>query len=165
MRSAIQGGSDGRSSDENIANAVRAITLNAINQDYESQVCFETLRYHNNSSQFRNDVNNAFDSAGLEKNLQEGTFLEHCKSLFASQTAFRNARVSVVEAYASAIERITSGVLASDGAIPVKDAANYIKTLADAVPTEPGTAFLARALDIGPDGKGASRTESTPLLD
>lgn len=65
-------GAGSQSSGAAVANAVRAITLNAINRDYEAQVCFETLRFHNNSSQFRNDVNNAFDSAGLEVDLKGG---------------------------------------------------------------------------------------------
>ena len=135
---------DRRSASAEVANAVRAITLNAINQDYESQVCFETLRFHNNSSQFRNDVNNAFDSAGLEKDLKEDVFMDHCRNLFASQAAFHSARVSVVEAYASAIERVTEGMLSGDGKLSAKDAADYIRMLADSVPTEPGAVFLPR---------------------
>ncbi len=132
-----------------IADAVRAITLNAINQDYESQVCFETLRYHNHAGQFRNDTNHAFDSVGLHTGLKGQTFLNHCESLFASQVAFRNARVSVVEAYASAIAKVTNTITNNNNISveKVKAAAKYVSALADTIPTEPGTAFLRRGTD------------------
>ena len=61
----------GRLPASEVAEAVRAITLNAINQDYESQVCFETLRYHNHLGQFRNVTNDAFDSGGLAGSFKE----------------------------------------------------------------------------------------------
>ena len=89
-----------------VANAVRAITLNAINQDYEAQVCFETLRFHNNLGQFRSDVDHAFDSAGLPQELPSDPFVEYCKSLFEMQADLRGARVSLVETFASAIQTI-----------------------------------------------------------
>ena len=129
-----------RSVASDVADAVRAITLNAINQDYESQVCFETLRYHNHLGQFRNDINNAFDSGGFPTDLAEGVFLDHCRSLFASQADFRNARVIAMEAVASAVEQITHKI--GNGNFSADDAATYIRALAVLVPTEPGVAFL-----------------------
>ena len=133
-------GASGRSDDTDVAHAVRAITLNAINQDYESQVCFETLRYHNHLAQFRNDVNNAFDSGGILAGLAEGTFIDHCRDLFASQADFRNARVSAVEAFAAAIGDVTSKI--GTGKLTADEAASYIRALAESVPSEPGVAFL-----------------------
>jgi len=138
----------GGSSDSGVAEAVRAITLNAINQDYESQVCFETLRYHNHLGQFRNDVNNAFDSVGIPTNLPEGAFLEHCRNLFASQADFRNARVGAAEAFADAIREVTGKI--ATGEVTADEAAIYIRALANAVPIEPGVAFLSQ------DPKGGS---------
>lgn len=132
----------GQSEAVSVAEAVRAITLNAINQDYESQVCFETLRFHNHLGQFRNDVNNAFDSGGIPTNLEESAFLTHCRNLFASQFDFRNARVSAAEALADAIKTVTKKIGANN--FSAKDAATYIRALADSVPTEPGVAFLPR---------------------
>ena len=123
-----------------LADAVRAITLNAINQDYESQVCFETLRYHNHVGQFRNDINHAFSSGGNPRDLAGSKFLNHCEDLFASQADFRHARVSAMEAFASAIEHVTHRV-GSDG-LSADDAATYIRALAESVPAEPGVAFL-----------------------
>ena len=130
----------GASADSSVAEAVRAITLNAINQDYESQVCFETLRYHNHLGQFRNDVNNAFDSGGIPTGLAGDTFLDHCRNLFASQADFRNARVGAAEAFADAIGDVTNKIFANK--LSAKDAAIYIRALAESVPTEPGVAFL-----------------------
>ena len=131
-----------------VAEAVRAITLNAINQDYESQVCFETLRYHNHLGQFRNDVNNAFDSGGIPTDLAGDTFLDHCRNLFASQSDFRNARVGAAEAFADAIGDVTNKLVANK--LSAKDAATYIRALSESVPTEPGVAFLPH------DPKGGS---------
>jgi len=133
-------GASGRSADSGVADAVRAITLNAINQDYESQVCFETLRYHNYLAQFRNDVNNAFDSDGILAGLAEGTFINHCRDLFASQSDFRNARVSAVEAFAAAIRDVTSKI--GTGKLTADEAASYIRALAESVPSDQGVAFL-----------------------
>ena len=137
----------GRSPASDVADAVRAITLNAINQDYESQVCFETLRYHNHLVQFRNDTNNAFDSGGIATVLKGNAFLNHCGNLFASQADFRSARVGAVEAFVDAIERVTKKV--GTGNLSTADAAIYIRALAEAVPTEPGIAFLSRETKVG----------------
>ena len=134
----------GRSADTGVADAVRAITLNAINQDYESQVCFETLRYHNHLGQFRNDINHAFDSGGIPTNLAEGVFLDHCRNLFASQADFRNARASAAEAFADAIGEVTKKIGTEFTAV---DAASYIRALAESVPMEPGVAFLPHERD------------------
>jgi len=133
-----------------VANAVRAITLNAINQDYESQVCFETLRYHNNLGQFRNDVNYAFDSSGMRARLAGDEFLNHCRRLFASLADFRDARVGVVEAYTSAIDKITHSAV-HEGNISPGEAAELIKVLTEAVPTEPGVAFLPPKSQMDPN--------------
>lgn len=134
------GATANRSVASNVADAVRAITLNAINQDYETQVCFETLRFRNHLGQFRNDVNNAFDSGGIPTNLQEGAFLEHCRNLFASQADFRNARVGAAEAFADAIRTVTDKL--SNNELSADQAGSYIRALAESVPTEPGVAFL-----------------------
>jgi len=131
----------GMSSTADVTEAVRAITLNAINQDYESQVCFETLRYHNHLGQFRNDINHAFDGGGIPTELSDSTFLHHCKNLFASLADFRNARVSAAEAVADAILLVTKKIGTEE--LSADEAVTYIRALADAVPTEPGTAFLS----------------------
>lgn len=132
----------GRSAVTGVAEAVRAITLNAINQDYESQVCFETLRYHNHLGQFRNNANNAFDSGGIPTKLKDPIFLHHCANLFATQADFRNARVSTAEAFADAVKTVTEKI--GTGTLSAKDAVAYIDALAEVVPTEPGVAFLPR---------------------
>ena len=150
------GSSNNNSSVSDVANAVRAITLNAINQDYEAQVCFETLRYRNNLGQFKNDVNNAFDSAGLPERLAGDAFLTHCRSLFGMQADLRSARVGLVEAYASAIEIVVGKVGTENGMISPKDAAALILALSEAVPTEPGAAFLKREFKV----EGVERRES-----
>ena len=147
--------SSGGSPASDVAEAVRAITLNAINQDYESQVCFETLRFHNHLAQFRNDVNNAFDSGGIPNDLKEGAFLEHCENLFASQADFRNARVGAVEAFADAIRIVTDNI--GPKKMSAEAAAIYVRALAEAVPMEPGVAFLPHDTKVGstlhlPDG-------------
>ncbi len=133
-------GASVRSAADDVAEAVRAVTLNAINQDYEAQVCFETLRHHNHLGQFRNDINKAFDSGGGPTRLAGNAFLEHCRNLFAAQADFRNARVSAVEAVASSIEKVTEKIGTNN--LSAADAAIYIRALAEAVPTEPGVAFL-----------------------
>ena len=150
------GSGSNRSSVSGVANAVRAITLNAINQDYEAQVCFETLRYRNNLGQFRNDVNNAFDSAGLPERLAGDAFLEYCRSLFGMQADLRSARVGLVETYASAIQTVIDKVGMKNDNISAKDAVALILVLSEAVPTEPGAAFLKRKLEV----EGAERRET-----
>lgn len=145
-----------RSSITGVADAVRAITLNAINQDYEAQVCFETLRFRNNLGQFRNNVNNAFDSAGLPDRLAGNAFLEYCKALFAMQADLRGARVGLVETYASAIDAVIRRVGQVEKSISAEDAATLILALSEAVPTEPGTAFLKRKLEVGGSEKATA---------
>ena len=136
-------------SNADVANAVRAITLNAINQDYEAQVCFETLRFRNNLGQFRNVVNDAFDSAGLPEGLEGGAFLDYCRSLFGMQADLRSARVGLVEVYGSAIQTVIDKVGNGTSNISANDAAGLILALSEAVPTEPGAVFLKRKLEIG----------------
>lgn len=82
--------------------------------------------------------------------MQSTEFLNHCRNLFASQADFRNARVTVVEAYASAIEKVTRAIANGKFTIPgagIKAATEYIRVLAEAVPTEPGVAFLRHGTD------------------
>lgn len=49
-----------------------------------------------------------------------------------------------MEAYASAIEKITHGVLRNNGNFSAVEAATLIEALANAIQTEPGTAFLSK---------------------
>ena len=119
-------------------------------------MCFETLRYRNNLGQFRNDVNHAFDSAGLPERLAGDAFLNYCKSLFAMQADLRGARVGLVETYAAAIQTVVKGVADDESRLPAKDAATLILALSEAVPTEPGVAFLKRTLEI----EGLERSET-----
>lgn len=141
-----------------VADAVRAITLNAINQDYESQVCFETLRYHNHVGQFRNDVNNAFDSIGVPTSLPEGVFLDHCRELFALQADFRNARVGAAEALTIAVGQVTKKLV--DNELSAKGAALYIRALAESVQLVPGVAFLHQD---SKDGRETEKVEGPGL--
>ena len=137
------------SPESEVVRAVRAITLSAINQDYEAQVCFETLRYRNNVAQFKNAVTD--DS--------NNTFVKRCEKLMDQQAHLGEARVKVIKAHANAIKTIVEKVGKGDGNISAQDAANLILALSHAVPTVPGTAFLPRKLTIdGPSGD-ASRPE------
>ena len=140
-----------------VVNAVRAITLNAINQEYEAQVCFEALRYRNNVSQFRNDVNRAFKSNDKTKPLFGGAFINHCKALFQTQIKLRKARVKLIKVYADAVKKLVNKVGAGEDKIPARDVAALIATLAHAVPTEPGSAFLPRDLIIEPGNEGSQQ--------
>lgn len=151
----------GRTAGSAVADAVRAVTLNAINQDYEAQVCFETLRHHNHLVQFRNDINNAFDSGGISTDLAGNAFIEHCRNLFTAQADFRNARVSAVEAFAASIEMITEKVGKGNGKVSAAEAAGYIRALAEAVPTEPGVAFLPHSAKGGLNIAGNSRAKAS----
>ena len=151
-------GGDGTTSNtthaSDVVNAVRAITLNAINQDYEAQVCFEALRYRNNVGQFKNEVNRVFDSQPSTKKGKEtifakvpGTiFTAHCRELFRQQVKLRGARAKLIEARASNVTAIIKNV--GDKISPT-DAAKLILALSQASPTEPGAAFLSRAFKIG----------------
>lgn len=144
-----------------VANAVRAITLNAINQDYETQVCFETLRYRNHMAQYKSDVNNVFTSAGKRKNTEEAVFLNHCKSLFAKQAKLRLAKVGLVEAQAIAIAEIIKKIGAPHGGISADEGAKLLLALAHAVPTEPGGAFLSREIETSAAGTSMNAADSS----
>ena len=156
----FQGGdNDTNRSPASIAvDAVRAITLNAINQDYETQVCFETLRARNNVDQFKNEVNRVFeggnssDTAAVEfkKNLiGEDIFANHCKELLKEQVALRAARARVVDMYAWAVEHLVAKIGKGDKQIAAQDAAVLFHALSEAVSIEPGAAFLARDFNLG----------------
>ena len=132
-----------------VVDAVRAITLSAINQDYEVQVCFESLRYRNNVDQFKNNLNSKFLKfySVNEKPLSENIFLKHCKELFDQHARLRRARANLIEAHARAISRIVDNVGDGSGN-SVNDAAKLILVLSQAAPTEPGVSFLKRKFDI-----------------
>ena len=142
------GEGSGGSFSADVANAVRAITLNAINQDYEAQVCFETLRFRNNLGQFRNVVNQAIDSAGLPEGLEGGAFLDYCRSLFEMQADLRGAHVSLVEAYPSVIDAVIEKIDKGKGGITAEEAAGVILSLSEIFQTVPGLAFMPRTLEF-----------------
>ena len=162
-------GGDGTTSNtthaSDVVNAVRAITLNAINQDYEAQVCFEALRYRNNVGQFKNEVNRVFDSQSSTKTGKEtifakvpGTiFTAHCRELFRQQVKLRGARAKLIEARASNVTAIINNV---GPKISPTGAAKLILALSQASPTEPGAAFLSRAFKIGGPGKQSMEPSS-----
>ena len=159
---AFSGGSQSNATHtKEVANAVRAITLNAINQDYESQVCFESLRYRNHMAQYKSDVNNVFTSDGEKRDLKEGAFLTYCKSLFAKQAKLRWAKVGLVKAQADAITEIIRKIGAVEGGISADEATKLLLALAHAVPTEPGAAFLSREIETSVDGDATADTDNS----
>lgn len=132
-----------------VVNAVRAITINAINQDYEAQVCFEALRFRNNLGQFKNDVNDVFDSFGITERVGGKTFIDYCKNLFGEETRLRAARVDLIEAHVSAIKDVVNKVGQGKDHLSAKDAAHLIIALSQAAPIEQETAFLKRIWESG----------------
>ena len=153
-----------------VVNAVRAITLNAINQDYEAQVCFEALRYRNNVSRFKNYVNEASqgitEQAGLESiekysSTVDGSamvFTEYCKDLFEQQVELRRMRAELARTHGTAIGTLINKVVGqSNGSISSDDAIKLILTLSHSTPTEPGVAFLKRQINI-PQSEGSNGT-------
>ena len=130
-----------------VVNAVRAITLNAINQDYEAQVCFETLRYRNNVTQFKRDVNRALTSEGEKRELRDKTFIKHCKKVFREQVKLRKARAKLINNHADAVKTLIEKVSQGFGGLSADDAVKLIFALSQAAPTVPGTAFLSRSFD------------------
>lgn len=138
-----------------VVDAVRAITLNAINQDYEVQVCFETLRARNNVAQFKNDVDYVFSGGDsnaefrVRRDDETTTFADHCDNLFDQQARLRFARAKIIEARANAVESLVERVSQSDKQISLQDVATLFIALAQAVPSEPGVAFLAPSFELG----------------
>lgn len=150
------GGDNGASSSLTpaVVHAVRAITLNAINQDYEAQVCFETLRARNNVDQFKNEVNYVFDGGDSNREFETRSgggaiFAKHCADLFAEQVNLRKARAQLVKAHANAVKGLFERVGESGNKIESEEVVNLLLALSQAVPTEPGVAFLARTFSIG----------------
>ena len=133
-----------------VVNAVRAITLNAINQDYEAQVCFEALRYRNNVGQFKNEVNQVFTRSGhrTQVEMEKQAFVEYCTDLFKAQVKLRGARVDLITVQVKAVGEIIRQV--GQGKISAHEAVNLITALSHAAPMEPGAAFLSRRLNINP---------------
>ena len=131
-----------------VVNAVRAITLNAINQDYDAQVCFETMRPRNNVDQFKNDVNHVFVGGDSDKEFdvrRENTinsFTDYCKDLFDQQRELRKARVDLTKAYGSAITKLIAEFTTNEKDIAAQDLALLLDALSQSIPVEPGTAFL-----------------------
>ena len=160
-----------------VVDAVRAITLSAINQDYETQVCFEALRYRNNIHQYKNVVNEVITSD--ENSSAPGEkFVNYCEKIFDSESKLRFARVKLVDAHASAVKDILEKVGDGSNGISALEAVQLILALSQAAPVEPGTAFLARELkvpssdamqDVGnqPDGarNGRSTSHDVKMID
>ncbi len=140
-----------------VANAVRAITLNAINQDYEAQVCFESLRYRNHVNQFKNDVNTVFkpvqDPAGRPFRVDGRTFLDYCRNLFAQQVLARQNQAQIVRARANAISTIVARVGTGTGKISAADAATLLLALEQSSTLTPGAAFLPKSFEAEANGK------------
>lgn len=166
----LTGGSNnsGGAVSEHVANTVRAITLNAINQDYERQVCFESLRYRNHTQQYKNDLNTVFGPlpdqtriAGVNKDgsrkidsryrNEGGKFLQYCEGVFFAERRRREAMADLVAERKHQINHIVHAV-ARDGKIDATDGAIMIQALEQASPMEPGAAFLPRSFEVSRDG-------------
>lgn len=171
----FKGGDNDSSSSpaSDVVHAVRAITLNAINQDYETQVCFETLRARNNVDQFKNDANYVFKGGNSNETIaidhSGNIFAKHCTDLFAQQRNLRYARAKVVEAFTYAVRTLVEEVGKDNGNVTAKEAATFLSALSQAVSIEPGTAFLASRLSIPQDPVSEKRQllpeEGQPLTE
>lgn len=147
-----------------VANAVRAITLNAINQDYEAQVCFESLRYRNHVSQFKNDLNTVFkpvsdqirihhkDGNSVHR-IEGSVFLNYCRGLFTQQVTARQNQAQIVWARANAISSIVAKVGTGSGKISASEAATLLLALEQSSTLTPGAAFLPRSFEAEANGK------------
>ncbi len=144
-----------------VANAVRAITLNAINQDYEAQVCFESLRYRNHVNQFKNDVNTVFkpvsdpsrQKKGEQFRVDGGAFLKYCQDLFAEQVHARQHRAHIVKQRAAAIATIVGKVGDGSDKISAAEAATLLLALEQSSTLTPGAAFLPKSFEADANGK------------
>ena len=150
-----------------VTNAVRAITLNAINQDYEKQVCFESLRYRNHTQQYKNDINTVFgpvadqtriigskaDDNGVDSRhrVEGGKFLQYCEGVFKAENMRRQAMAALIAERKHQINHIVHAV-ARDGKIDAADGAIMIQALEQASPLEPGAAFLPRSFEVSRSG-------------
>ena len=157
-----------------VVNAVRAITLNAINQDYEGQVCFEALRPRNHLRQFRNQPTFQFkkqekaagaDTAGaqtrqLEPNQTEqksaaagnlnatgNLFIDYCRIVVDERGKLRMARSKLIDAYGSVVEHLKGNIGEGPAKISAQEAFDLILAVSYAAPMEPGAGFLKRRIE------------------
>ena len=140
-----------------VANAVRAITLNAINQDYEAQVCFESLRYRNHVNQFKNDLNTVFkpvsdqtrilhEDGNSVHRIEGGVFLNYCKELFKQQTHQRQHQAHITKQRVIAMKTIVDA--AANGQLKANEAAGLLLALEQSSSLTPGAAFLPRSFSV-----------------
>lgn len=151
-----------------VAHAVRAITLNAINQDYEKQVCFESLRYRNHTQQYKNDINTVFgpvpDQVRIQKTDENGNslpdsrfrvqgnaFLNYCKGIFHTEFKQREHMAELIAERKHQINHIVHAV-ARDKKINASEGAIMIQALEQATPLTPGAAFLPRSIEVSSSG-------------
>ena len=121
------------SQNEAVVSAVRAITLNAMNQDYEAQVCFEALRVHNYVNERKNDT---------KKNVGD-VFLNYCNNLFLARVEREReannllrirgevtqlgVRSAVTGKSRFTTEQLRDLLIAIDAAAPVDETGRFLK--------------------------------------
>lgn len=128
---------------ENVVHAVRAITINALNQDYEGQVCFETLRTRNHADGEKN-----FSPTGSD-------LRTYCRQLLAARSLRQGAEAEAVSIRNESIESIIRAATLPQSPqrrLSAADAATLLIALNETTPLSPEAAFLAREISFPSSG-------------
>lgn len=149
--------SGGQNVTSDVANAVRAITLNAINQDYQAQVCFETLRTRNHNNPAKNSVN------------VKEKFLKYCDDLLSQEVALKRAQAEALSKRTEHLGTIVQAATCKGGCkkpLNGVDARNLILAYDRATPLSPDSRFLQEELTFEDGGssqstKGSSSKKTT----
>lgn len=151
---------------DTVASAVRAITLNATNQDYETQVCFEAMRSRNHASRVKNKAiasGRGKITNSPKENVYESAFEKYCHDLFVAETSGRGARAEAITARSSHIDSLVAGV--SNGTLEASDAAELIFALNVATPLDGTTNYLQKPLSSGEFRSESARSTNDPEVD
>lgn len=134
-----------------VANAVRAIALNAMNQHYQAQVCFESMRGRNHASRVKN--NSAVPtSTSSYKDLSGREFASafelYCSNLFSAEVERRRAEATALSNRASNITAVLDKIGVGNAQIEAQEAANLIFAINYATPLNDTTEFMSRQFGL-----------------
>ena len=149
--------------EEAVVHAVRAIALNALNQDYDAQVCFETLRFRTHAAKYKNSVSlpKSFISLLSTSDMNQfGTsqsaievFSYYCSRILNNNAEARAARTNAINERSKHIGQIIDSVRSNGGnRISAGEAVDLILALQQATPLNEATGFLSTNIKFGQHG-------------
>lgn len=142
----------GETHSDAVVNAIRAITISAMNQDYEMEVCVQAMRLRNHSERYKSviQLGGKGGASATPAEVKTPNFVEFCQKLFSLRAGMASAEYEAVVTRNYAIEDIVEAATRAnkEHRLDADAASRLLLAIDHTTPVEEGARFLRTSLRL-----------------